>query len=568
MLFSPSLVELGTSGLLGGACLCWWQGHRRIKALEGQLLKERRQSQLLEQLASQGRSGWLCLTPELDVASYSRSLADLLPKLEDVRGRHVSLLELPLQLGALRQWRDGKSPYFEQQIPGFQLHGYRKDGQLWLHVQCQQGQQRQLKELRRQLQLDGVTGLLNRQGFILKLASEGLADGALAQLNLRRFRLLNDNLGHDAGDSLLSRLGELVKGALHHGEFAARPDGDTFWVRFCGDDWAPRLEALLRVLESAVGQINRDGYPLAVKAGVCVGEPDLEIWECLRRADLACHLPSELPWVKFSADHPVLVERHQASVWARKVSQAINNDDFLLFYQPLKALKPQHGPLRVEVLVRMLGDQGEMLSPGRFLAATEHFQLTNRLDHWVLKAVIDWLSRHPDLHDQLVLAVNLSGQSLSDCRFALQIRDWLRAAGVPAKTLCIEITESVAIDSLKEARRFMEALQQEGVRFALDDFGSGFSSFRYLQVLPVDYVKIDGSLVRDLLNSPRDRAIVRGIAAVCRGLSLPVVAEFVDSPTLLNYVRRLGLDYAQGNLIGRPSRLDLLPLEWPEQQEA
>lgn len=556
-----------------GLCLVffvlWLAGLWRNRTLQRQNDRLAARAKVRDELAQQARSGWLCLTPELDIHWASPSLAALFDKVASAKGSHLSVLDAPWPLAALRGWRDGKSPYFQQQIPGFALHGYRRDGQLWLHIACQQGTQRQVRQLRQQLQKDGLTGLLNRQGFILKLVADGFNDGALAQLNLQRFRMLNDTLGLDAGDELLRNLGELVQGALHHGEFAARPDGDTFWIRFAeGSNWEQRLEALLKVLQGTISQVCQDGFPLGLKAGVCLADAGLDTWESIRRADLACHLPSDLPWVRFSAEHPLLVERHQASKLAKTVSQAIQDGNFLLFYQPLQPLKPQHGPLRAEVLVRMLGEQGEMLSPGRFLAATEHFQLTSRLDRWVIKAVIDWLGRHPQLHDQLVLAVNLSGQSLSDSRFALTIRHWLRSAGVPAKTLCIEITESVAIDNLKEARRFMAALQEEGVRFALDDFGSGFSSFRYLQVLPVDYVKIDGSLIQDLLRSRRDRAIVRGIASVCRGLSLPVVAEFVDKPELLAYVRRLGLDYAQGNLIGRPSRLDLLPLEWQEQQEA
>lgn len=558
----------GSAGTALMFMLLWGLGFRQKRFLQKRCEHLQQQLKVRDELANQARTGWVALNQDLDIQSVSTSLNNLFDDPKAAVGSHVSALVLPWPLAALRAWRDGKSTFFEQQVPDYQLWGYRRDGLLWVQITCQRGLQQQLRTLRQQLQKDGLTGLLNRQGFILRLAAEGLGGALLVQFNLSRFRLLNDNLGLDAGDNLLRRLGELVEGALRHGEFAARPDGDTFWLRLDGSKpWQERLEGLIKVLDEALDQSIPQGFPLAVKAGVCEAEEGMDLWEGLRRADFACHLASDQPWVRFSADHPVLVQRLQASKWAKAVTHAINTDNFLLFYQPLESLKPQHGQLRAEVLVRMLGDDGEMLSPGRFLAATEDFRLTSRLDRWVIKAVIDWLGKHPQLHDHLVLAVNLSGQSLSDSRFALAIRQWLAEAAVPAKTLCIEITESVAIDNLKEARRFMRALQEVGVRFALDDFGSGFSSFKYLQALPVDYVKIDGSLIQDLLRSRRDRAIVRGIASVCRGLSLPVVAEFVDKPELLEFVRRLGLDYAQGNLIGRPSRLDLLPLEWQEQQD-
>ena len=543
----------------------WLRARRHALSSQQQLDSQALWQRVQNQLHEQAETGLICLTSELDISFVSPSLNALFENSTTVTGRHVTALKLDWPLSALRSWRDGKSAYFDQRVPGFRLVGYRRDGKLWLQVI----REKALARMRQQLRLDGVTGLHNREGFILRLAEQDCSAKVLAQLNLSRFRLVNDNLGLEAGDALLRALGDSIKGALHHGEFAARPDGDTFWLLLNGDDdkWQPRLEALIRVLHDAINLAGHEGLPITIKAGVSDCDSDLSAWEWLRRADLACHLPSDLPWVRFSADHPLLLERHQASHWAQKVSEAIHNDGFQLYFQPLKALKPHTGPMRVEVLVRMLGEHGELVSPGRFLGATEYFQLTSRLDRWVIKSVIRWLSRHPELHDQLILAVNLSGESLSDSRFALLIRRWLRDAGVPPRMLCIEITESVAIHNLREAKRFMATLQEAGVRFALDDFGSGFSSFRYLQVLPVDYVKIDGSLVQDLLSSRRDRTIVRGIVSVCRVLGLPVVAEYVDKPQLLEYIRRIGLDYAQGNLIGRPSRLDLLPLELQHQQE-
>ncbi|WP_115719501.1 EAL domain-containing protein [Gallaecimonas mangrovi] len=545
----------------------WWRSQHQKQQLQQRLDILQERQHVTEQLAAESRSGWLIVDGQFNIQQLSPAVGQWIPLPADPIGRHLSDLPLDWPLAALTAWRDGSTDIIELPLDGYQLFGLRRDNLLWLQLSCQRGQQMQLRNLRAQLQKDSLTGLLNRQGFILRLAAMGLRGSVLVQLNLSRFRLLNDNLGLDAGDNLLRCLGEIIAGALRHGEFASRPDGDTFWLRLLENDgWQERLEALLSVLAGEVARIDQEGFPMAVKAGVCVGEAHLDLWEGLRRCDFACHLPSDKPWVKFTTDHPVLVERLQASRWAKDVSQAIANNQFLLFYQPLVPLKPQFGPMRAEVLVRMLGEQGEMLTPGRFMAASDDFQLTSRLDRWVIKAVIDWLAARPELHNQLILAINLSGLSLSESRFALTIRHWLREAKVPPQTLCIEITESVAIENLAEARRFMASLQEVGVRFALDDFGSGFSSFKYLQALPVDYVKIDGCLIRDLTNSRRDRAIVRGIASVCRGLSLPVVAEFVDKPELLDFVRRLGLDYAQGNLIGCPSRLDLLPQAMQEQQ--
>ncbi|WP_341503293.1 bifunctional diguanylate cyclase/phosphodiesterase [Gallaecimonas sp. GXIMD4217] len=575
---------------LVAVCIPWmaWQSHAYIHSwlalthkdslptLVQRHLQLEEKDRALSQLKVQAEEGWLKLDKDFCIEALDGQAARLLAvKPEEVMGRNlISLDSLRWPYAELKSWQASGASQGQWQAGGLDLFGFQLRGHYWLLLRADSRLQKENRRLRQYIRRDPLTGLYNRQRFVQLLTRrcEEKPLGLLVQLNVHHFRLFNDTIGFAAGDVLLQTLGKTLQEALHHGELAARGGGDVFWLLLDkADNWQARLEELLTRLGELPCLWQDSAIRLDLIAGVAELEPELDPWELLRRADVACHHASEteLAWQRYQEDLPGIDNRQQASQWAQKVSRALAVDDFLLFYQPLMSLKHPMGPFKAEVLVRMVADDGTLVSPGRFLAAAERFKLMKQLDRWVLKSVIDWLGQHRDCWDRLILAVNLSGESMTDPLLARQISQWLLEAGVPGRCLCVEITESVAIDSLPRARRFMASLQKLGIRFALDDFGTGFSSFRYLQNLPVDYVKIDGSLIRDLAGNQRDRAMVQALATVCHSLSLPVVAEFVDDERLLPILRELGVDFAQGNLIGRPSRLDLLPQELnPAQQQA
>jgi EAL domain-containing protein (putative c-di-GMP-specific phosphodiesterase class I) len=251
--------------------------------------------------------------------------------------------------------------------------------------------------------------------------------------------------------------------------------------------------------------------------------------------------------------------RHGEAQWASRIEQALDEDRFELFAQRIVALDRCVGGIHAEVLLRLRDDGGNVVPPGAFLPAAERFHLATRIDRWVLKRAIGWMTAQPCLERIENLCINLSGQSVSDRAFHAWAIALLGAAG-PAicRRLCLEITETAAVTNLADAALFIEQLRKVGVRVALDDFGAGASSFGYLKSLPVDFLKIDGQFVRDLITDPLDEAAVRCFADVAKVVGMQTIAEFVDNPAVLQRLRELGIDFAQGYLLHRPEPIGML----------
>ena len=252
-------------------------------------------------------------------------------------------------------------------------------------------------------------------------------------------------------------------------------------------------------------------------------------------------------------------ERNHEMQWTTRIQHALDHDGFVLFAQRIHCLRDQAPGIHAEVLLRLRNDDGPLVQPGVFLPAAERFHLASRIDRWVLQNSVRWLQslNEPGLIDSL--SVNLSGQSVGDRAFHAWALELFAAAGATVcSRLCIEITETAAVTNLADAATFIGQVRAAGVKVALDDFGAGASSFGYLKALPVDYLKIDGQFIRNLISDPLDEAAVRCFADVARLMGLETVAEFVESPEVLQRLKEMGVDYAQGYLEHCPEPIDRL----------
>ncbi len=429
---------------------------------------------------------------------------------------------------------------------------------------------------------DALTGLVNRAEFesILRRLHKGAVKSgsthALLFIDLDQFKIVNDSCGHSAGDQLLKEVSRMLAHTVRADDIVARLGGDEFAVilEHCDTDQAHTMaRQICKLMDeyrfSHAGQRFRIGTSIGL---VPVGSGWLDISAIIRAADTACYAAKEAGrnrvHVWCENDSSMLLRKMQTS-WATRLESALDDDGFELYAQRIDAINPlptarrscsiNHsspcapGTGNAEILLR-LKDDGEMpILPGAFMPSAERFNLVNRIDQWVLAHVIDWLQKRSDFQEVGTLWVNLSGQSFSDVRFQRDTLERLRSAGRElCESLCFEITETAAVRNLSDAANFINDLRDLGVRIALDDFGAGASSFGYLKSLPVDYLKIDGQFVRDLQEDRLDAAAVRCFAEVARIMGIRTVAEFVETPEVLERLQEIGIDFAQGWLLHRP----------------
>ena len=420
---------------------------------------------------------------------------------------------------------------------------------------------------------DLLTGLVNRSEFetrlnrLLQRSRDDHSQHALLYIDLDQFKLVNDACGHTAGDHLLQQVARLLADAVRLRDTLARLGGDEFAIilEHCTSEQAQRAAQLVCDRMEDYRFVH-DGRRFRIGTSIGLVPVDAR-WAApaaiLQAADTACYAAKEAgrnrvhTW--FDTDL-TLRNRHGEMQWATRLEQALDEGRFVLHAQQISALCAPAGQDHAEVLLRMVDADGSLVAPGAFLPAAERFHLVTRIDRWVLRAVIDWLiatprSRHPGM-----LSVNLSGQSLGDRAFHRWAIEQLKAAGpVLCASLCLEVTETAAVTNLADAAVFIDQARALGVRVALDDFGAGASSFGYLKHLKVDFLKIDGQFIRDLIDDPLDEAAVRCFADVARLVGIQTVAEYVENAPVLERLRGIGIDFAQGFLLHRPAPIDELP---------
>ncbi|HVQ95687.1 MAG TPA: EAL domain-containing protein [Mycobacteriales bacterium] len=419
---------------------------------------------------------------------------------------------------------------------------------------------------------DPLTGTLNRREFervVAQAQQRAGKDGtehAVWVFDLDRFKIVNDTSGHAAGDALLRQLTRLIVGSLPDTAQLARLGGDEFGVLLT-DCSLTEAAAAAETVRRAVARYRFGWERHTFMIGVSIGVVPLTAVEgtaeeLLKAADAACYAAKDAGRDRvhvYQLDDGALVEQHGNSQWASRIMAAIEEDRFELHYQPIVPLAAGAGAGSFgELLLRLREEDGTLAYPGAFMPAAERYELMPGIDRWVLAtalATIGSAYRAGVIQADDIYSINLSGASVGDETFLPLVRTLLAEQQMPARLICLEITESVAIRDLDVAIRFINELRTVGCRFALDDFGKGLSSFTYLKQLPVDFLKIEGAFVRGMLDDPVDRSMVEAVNQIGQGMGLRTIAEFVETEALVVCLRELGVDYAQGYATGRPAPL-------------
>ena len=408
---------------------------------------------------------------------------------------------------------------------------------------------------------DPLTNLFNRRRFqevfdrILALSVRYQRTGALLFLDLDQFKYVNDLSGHQAGDALLLLVASGLRDAVRHSDILARLGGDEFAL-VLPEAQAEEAVYMANKLQHELRQVEFAAHGREHKVSCSIGItlfPDhgSDLNDLLANADMAMYQAKEAGsgrWHMYSPDEQAKELLASRAKWRERISQALIDDAFELHFQPIFDIR-QHKVTRYETLVRMRDNAGQLVFPDNFIPVAEQSGQIHEIDRWVIRKVIDRVKQNPGLS----LSVNLSGRVLDDPSLLAWFHEQLQDSRIDPSDLIVEITETAAVANVQDAIAFMREIKALGCRFALDDFGSGFSSFAYLKQLPVDIVKIDGAFIQNLATSADDQLFVKALTDVAKGLGKVTVAEFVENAETLALLEAFGVDFAQGYHIGRPS---------------
>ena len=419
---------------------------------------------------------------------------------------------------------------------------------------------------------DALTGLINRSEFEIRLRrllqrthAENSAH-VLLYLDLDQFKLVNDTCGHPVGDQVLVQVSKLIGDVVRHTDVIARLGGDEFAIllEHCSSEQGQRLA------QQVCDRLDHFRYKhndrrFRIGASIALVPIDTR-WTTtaaiFQAADTSCYAAKESGRNRVHTwfDSDVAMRARQGQMlWTTRIENALDEDRFVLFAQRIAGLREPASGIHAEVLIRMRDNDGSLIPPGAFLPAAERFDLASRIDRWVVSKAIEWMKVPGTLERVENLSVNLSGQSVGDRNFHRWAVDVLSEAGSAiCSRLCFEVTETAAVTNFADAAQFIGHVRARNVRVALDDFGAGASSFGYLKMLPVDYLKIDGQFILNLVDNPLDEVTVRCFVDVAKIVGVKTVAEFVTTPAILERLRLLGVDYVQGFLLHQPVAIDEL----------
>ncbi|PKH07260.1 bifunctional diguanylate cyclase/phosphodiesterase [Moritella sp. Urea-trap-13] len=417
---------------------------------------------------------------------------------------------------------------------------------------------------------DMLTGLINRYEFENLLAQnitsaqQDNTTHALCFLDLDQFKIINDTCGHMAGDELLRQLALLLSENIKPQDILARLGGDEFAILMTQCDLA-QAEKTAQDIQALIANFQFMWEKNIFSIGASIGLAEINsqtknITEILIGVDSACYAAKDLGRNRihiYHSEDELLVKRDGEFRWVNELKYALNENRFELYAQPIVSLSDSSKKPIYEVLLRLRTRSGDIVPPGAFLPAAERYNLSNAIDRWVVDHTFAWMGQHLQHLDHVDhLAINLSGASLGSLTLLSHIMQQITLHNLPPSMIKFEITETAAISNLRDATLFIKTLRDFGCQFALDDFGSGLSSFAYLKNLPVCTLKIDGMFVKDILDDPIDEAMVKSINDIGHVMGMKTIAEFVENDAIRQRLQDMGVDYAQGYGIGKPAPIN------------
>lgn len=411
---------------------------------------------------------------------------------------------------------------------------------------------------------DPLTGLMTRNPFEYRFRQQlDQQQATLLLFHCNHFKLITDTFGSEASNRLLQLFSDILQNTVPKGSLISRLDTDEFAVAIeSAVDYQAVIDAVLDAIDSCLSTQRPlpEGCDFSVNVGIVEHHDSLHsVDDWIIAGDLACQLAKDNSFERqhrYSPDDEALEQRRSDMLWVGRVKKAILQQSFSLYCQPMAAL--DEGKPHFEILLRILDDDGQPLPPGKFISAAERYELMPSIDEWVVNEALRLLSSFDisSIAPESTWSINLSGQSLSSERFKQFLADRLAGASLDNHQICFEITETAAIGQFDSAMSLVTTLKAMGARFSLDDFGSGLSSFSYLKEIPVDYLKIDGSFVRDIESSAVNFSMVQAMNSIGKLMDIHTIAEFVENDSIMGMLRAIGVDYAQGYAVSRP-----LPLE-------
>lgn len=422
------------------------------------------------------------------------------------------------------------------------------------------------KNLSHQARHDALTGLYNRYEFdmqlkyVLQSAHQKQQRHCVCFMDLDQFKIVNDSCGHLAGDQLLTQVAQHLKANLRNTDILARLGGDEFGLILvdCNQDTALSIaNKLVQSMKEFRFTWNDRIFTVGISIGLLpIDASSGELKDVIAMADAACYQAKNTGRNRVHvarSDDLAVIQRQGDAFWLHYLRDALEQDGFVLYQQMIKQNRLESSgeeTLHSEILLRMRDEQGAIVKPDHFLPTAERYHLMPQVDRWVVNKALNKLQETLATTKNLVrFSINLSGQSLADPVFAQYVSEQIDSHAFPKGSVCFEITETAAISNLDQAVRFMHLLKEKGCLFALDDFGSGLSSFNYLKNLPVDFLKIDGSFINDIVSNPVDRAMVASIHEIGSIMGVRTIAEYVSSGEIQETLLEIGIDYIQGNHI-------------------
>jgi diguanylate cyclase (GGDEF)-like protein/PAS domain S-box-containing protein len=426
---------------------------------------------------------------------------------------------------------------------------------------------RLFRQLSYQASHDSLTGLINRSEFENRIvaALDSLKGNpgdahALLYIDLDQFKVVNDTFGHTAGDELLRQLTGLVQKNIRSSDVFSRLGGDEFGILLerCSERRAIEVAEDIRgAVEGYRFEWQESFTTVRCSIGVVMLSGDTDVAKVMSSADVACYSAKDMGrnQVHLYKDSDASL-RHEEMKWVSRITSAVEEERLELFFQPIIGIGKINGASRghYELLLRMRDEGGKLVRPNQFIPAAERYNLMSTLDRWVVhKALSELADRESKGNARYTIAINLSGTSLSEDRFLEFVTEELKKQNLPNGAVCFEITETAAISNLSRVVHFMQALKKLGCKFSLDDFGSGLSSFTYLKNLPVDYLKIDGQFIRNVVDDSVDQSMVKAISDVGHAMGIETIAERVETKRVFDKLGTLGVEFAQGYYIARPA---------------